>query len=115
LFQHRLQIQKTGVATAVAHGHGFDQAQDKAVFDTETHHGFDIGFIDIFHCHHIDLDRRRPASLAACRPAITCGRLSRPVMLLTHSRRSESRLTLTRLTQPRAVRVHGAPAGWHWY
>ena len=40
----------------MAHRHGLDHAQHKAVFHAEGHHGVNIAIVHALHRHHVDLD-----------------------------------------------------------
>ena len=45
------------------HRHGFDQIQDKAVFDAESHHVVQINIVDARERHHIDFDALKAGGL----------------------------------------------------
>ena len=61
-------VQIADAAARIAHRHGFNQPQDKAVFDAERHHGFHILIIHPRQQHHIQLDGRQPGRLGGFQP-----------------------------------------------
>ena len=92
----RVQVDMLMGAAAVAHGHGFDQAQHEALLAGIGQQPLYVIFRRGGMHHAVELDRRETGLARGAQPSSTSARQSRPVMAWKPAASSVSRLTFRR-------------------